>query len=237
MTAKSPDAHIACCLALIDDAGCAGRSSSLACSRPADAGEMVVAVPDRVIFEDELARQRRIAVERHGQSRSSCSSVSARIAAAAAALLRCSRSIAASFVTAALSTACLAFISSTSSIVTPVTACPWPTALRQLDFDRIDARDVMHDDADRSAVVGHPRLPFLGREAGAKAMSARAPCSRRSARALACPVDRRVAVSVTVDVFVMQRNVSTTPPRRLRRIRSFCRGLEKWPVRASSGSA
>ena len=63
-------------------------ASALAVQRPPDCGEVVIAVPHGVILEHELARERSVGVERHRcDARSSCSSVSARIAAAAA---RCS---------------------------------------------------------------------------------------------------------------------------------------------------
>ena len=38
--------------------------------------------------------------------------------------------------------------------------------LRQLNFDRVNAGDVMHDDADRAAVMRRPGSPLVVREAG-----------------------------------------------------------------------
>jgi len=55
--------------------------------------------------------------------------------------------------------------------------------LGQLDLQRVDGSDVMHDDADFAPVLGDTGLPVLVREWLAKAASAWAPCSRRSARA------------------------------------------------------
>src|SRR6185436_2542947 len=96
MTAKSPDAHIACCLALTEvappaltpsspditfviaasfhDSRLAGASTTTShgaarsggrLQRLPDLGEVVIAVADGVILEHELARERRIGVERH----------------------------------------------------------------------------------------------------------------------------------------------------------------------------
>ena len=82
------------------------------------------------------------------------------MAAAAAALLRRSSSSAASFVTASFSLACAAFIAWTSSQVTPVDRLAAGQHLRQLDLQRIHARDVMHDHADLAPVLRERGLPL-----------------------------------------------------------------------------
>ena len=99
------------------------------------------------------------ALSETGAAQSSSSSLSALMAAAAAVLFRRSRSSASSLVTASCSFACTAFISLTTSQVTPVTACR-RECLGQLYLQRIHRADVMHDHSDLAAILGNPGLPL-----------------------------------------------------------------------------
>jgi hypothetical protein len=48
--------------------------------------------------------------------------------------------------------------------------------LRQLDFNGVHAGDVMHDDADRAAIVWHWRLPFGVGESGGEGRESTGAC-------------------------------------------------------------
>ena len=48
-----------------------------------------------------------------------------------------------------------------AAAVTPVHRLAFGKRLRQLDLDRVDARDVMHDHAECPPVFGHAGVPFL----------------------------------------------------------------------------
>ena len=111
-------------------------------------------MPDGVILEDELARERRVGVERDRRGiRQRC--VGERPDRRRGRPLFCrSRSIAASFVTPAFSAACPAFIALMSSVVTPVTACRRRAVCASWISIGVDAGDVMHDHADWRPSLG-----------------------------------------------------------------------------------
>ena len=88
-------------------------------------------------------------------------------------------------------------------MVTPVIGVPAGDGLRQLNLDRVDARDVMDDHAERCGHHGHARLPLGVREAGEGGQRPGA-LSRRSASAFA-RVTRARGVGVKRSVCVMGR--------------------------------
>ena len=198
-TAKSPDAHIACCLALIDDAPatCAAASRVVSGHRLPLSSGLSPARPGASAPDDGSCGGRRDLPARTGTSAArrhratparpaSCSSVSARIAAAAAALLRRSRSIATSFVTAACSAACFGVHRVDVVHGHAGDRLAAGDGLRQLHLDRVHAGDVVNDDAHacgRRAACGVCHSASI--VVCAKRARARAPSSRRSARASA----------------------------------------------------
>ena len=116
---------------------------------PSQTGEMVIAVADGVILEHELARERSIGVERdrRGLGELFVAERADRCRRGRAVRVEADRAPP-SFVTAAFSAACFAFIAWMSSMVDAGDRLAAGDGLRQLDLDRVDAGDVMHDHAD-----------------------------------------------------------------------------------------
>jgi len=102
-----------------------------------------------------------------GAARSNSSSVNARTAAAASRLFRRKSSSAAAFVTPAWSWACLAFNSAT----TFRHSLPAGDCSRKINLYRVDAGNMVQDDADRTATIPifrHRCTPLFFRESFSK---------------------------------------------------------------------
>ena len=87
-----------------------------------------------------------------GAARSNSSSVNARTASAACATVPAQEFERGGLRYLRLSWACLAFNSATTSHVTSVMALPLAMARASINLNRIHAGDMVHDDADRTAV-------------------------------------------------------------------------------------
>ena len=152
------------------------RAVALALASGSHAGEVVVAVPDGVILEHELARERRVGVERDRGG-----PIELLVAERANGSRGCRavppEQVERRLLRDARRTPWRARHSSRGRRPSsrPSIGLPAGKRLRQLDLQRVDAGDVMHDDADRAAVSGDAGLPLgvgeRAREGGERAGS------------------------------------------------------------------
>ena len=129
--------------------------------RPADPDKVVIAVPNRVVLEHELAGERRIGVERHGGgpiellvAESPDRSRGCRAVAPKQIERRVSRN--------GVVLSCVPGIHLVDDV--PGHSRHWfafGKRLRQLNLQRVHGGDVMHDHSDLPPVPGDARLPFL----------------------------------------------------------------------------
>jgi hypothetical protein len=147
---------------------------------------MVIAVPNRVIFEHELARKRRVRVERYWGGSIEL------VIAQGADRGRGGGTVPSKQVERRFFRRLVILLGVTSVHLMDVIprhsfhGLPTREKLCQLDFQRIHRRDVMYDDADLSAVPGDSRLPLeLGQTAGevSQGLGARLKALREGVRA------------------------------------------------------